>query len=211
MSAPTRILLVDDHEVVRRGIRAILSDAPEFEVVGEARNGGEGLALVRSLRPHLALIDIRMGGQDGPALCQAIQEERLPTAMVILTSFLSEDLIQTCIRLGVRGYILKEVEGFDLLQSLRKIINGESVLDPRATELLMQWVQNGPALPTLELSAHDVDILRLVAEGWTNREIGRHLYLSEHTVKARVNDITHRLNAKNRVEAVMIAHRHGLL
>lgn len=73
MSAPTRILLVDDHEVVRRGIRAILSDAPEFEVVGEARNGGEGLALVRSLRPHLALIDIRMGGQDGPALCQAIQ------------------------------------------------------------------------------------------------------------------------------------------
>ncbi len=211
MSDPTRVVLVDDHEVVRRGIRALLNETPEFLVVGEARDGAEGLELVRSLRPDLALVDIRMGGHDGPALCRAIRDEHLPVAVVILTSFLNEELIQTCIRLGVRGYILKEVEGFDLVQSLRKIMHGGSVLDPKATELVMHWLQSGPGGGTAGLNAHDLDILRLVAEGLTNREIGRQLYLSENTVKARVNDIARRLNAKNRVEAVMIAHRHGLL
>ncbi len=211
MSGPTRVVLVDDHEVVRRGIRALLNETPEFLVVGEARDGAEGLELVRSLRPDLALVDIRMGGHDGPALCRAIRDEHLPVAVVILTSFLNEELIQTCIRLGVRGYILKEVEGFDLVQSLRKIMHGGSVLDPKATELVMHWLQSGPGGGTAGLNAHDLDILRLVAEGLTNREIGRQLYLSENTVKARVNDIARRLNAKNRVEAVMIAHRHGLL
>jgi DNA-binding NarL/FixJ family response regulator len=211
VSDPTRVVLVDDHEVVRRGIRALLNETPEFLVVGEARDGAEGLELVRSLRPDLALVDIRMGGHDGPALCRAIRDEHLPVAVVILTSFLNEELIQTCIRLGVRGYILKEVEGFDLVQSLRKIMHGGSVLDPKATELVMHWLQSGPGGGTAGLNAHDLDILRLVAEGLTNREIGRQLYLSENTVKARVNDIARRLNAKNRVEAVMIAHRHGLL
>ncbi len=211
MSDPTRVVLVDDHEVVRRGIRALLNETPEFLVVGEARDGAEGLELVRSLRPDLALVDIRMGGHDGPALCRAIRDEHLPVAVVILTSFLNEELIQTCIRLGVRGYILKELEGFDLVQSLRKIMHGGSVLGPKATELVMHWLQSGPGGGTAGLNAHDLDILRLVAEGLTNREIGRQLYLSENTVKARVNDIARRLNAKNRVEAVMIAHRHGLL
>ncbi|MCL6562924.1 MAG: response regulator transcription factor [Firmicutes bacterium] len=213
MSAePIRVVLVDDHEVVRRGIRAILSDTDEFEVVGEARNGEEGLALIRALLPDLALVDIRMGGHDGPALCQAVREEKLPCAVVILTSYLNEDLIRTCVRLGVRGYILKDVEGFDLLNSLRKIIHGGAVLDPKAAELVLQWMQHvppEPAAPTL--SRQDIEMLRLVAEGLTNREIGRTLYLSENTVKVRVNDIVHRLGAKNRIEAVMIAHRQGLI
>jgi len=211
-SDPIRVILVDDHEVVRRGIRAILSETDEFEVVGEARNGDEGLALIRTRLPDLALVDIRMGGHDGPALCQAVKEEKLPTAIVILTSYLHEDLIRTCVRLGVRGYILKDVEGFDLLHSLRKIIHGGAVLDPKAAELVLQWMQHVPSDPaTPTLSRQDIEMLRLVAEGLTNREIGRKLYLSENTVKVRVNDIVHRLNAKNRIEAVMMAHRQGLL
>ena len=212
MTSPIRVVLVDDHEVVRRGLRAILADTDEFRVVGEAANGEDGLALIRELKPDLALVDIRMGGRDGPALCRVVRDERLSTAVVILTSYLDEELIQTCIRLGVRGYIMKNVEGFDLVNSLRKIMAGGSVLDPKATEVVMHWIQQGsPDSASAQLSAHDVNILRLVAEGLTNREIGRHLYLSENTIKARVNEIVHRLHARNRLEAVMIAHRHGLL
>ncbi len=211
MSEAIRVVLVDDHEVVRRGIRSILEETDEFRVVGEARDGVEGLQVIRDLDPDLALVDLRMGGRDGATLCQAVRDEGLRTALVILTSYLDEALIETCIRLGVRGYILKEVEGFDLLQSLRKIVDGGSVLDARATDVVMHWIQAGSTEPALPLNAHDVDMLRLVAEGLTNREIGRRLFLSENTVKARVNDIAHRLRAKNRVEAVMIAHRHGLL
>jgi two-component system response regulator DevR len=212
MTAPIRVVLVDDHEVVRRGLRAILADTTEFRVVGEAANGEDGLALIRELKPELALVDIRMGGRDGPALCRAVRDERLSTAVVILTSYLDEELIQTCIRLGVRGYIMKNVEGFDLVNSLRKIMAGGSVLDPKATEVVMHWIQQGsPDSASATLSTHDVNILRLVAEGLTNREIGRQLYLSENTIKARVNEIVHRLHARNRLEAVMIAHRHGLL
>ncbi|MBX5466313.1 MAG: response regulator transcription factor [Firmicutes bacterium] len=205
-----RVVLVDDHEVVRRGIRAILSESDEFTVVGEARDGEEGLQLIRHARPDLALVDIRMGGRDGPALCQAVQAERLPTAVVILTSFLDQDLVRTCLRYGVRGYLVKDVEGFDLVQSLRKIVHGGAVLDPKAAEVVLQWIQCDPAYATgPRLTPQDIEILRLVAEGLTNREIGRQLYLSENTVKARVNDIIRRLNAKNRIEAVMIAHRQG--
>ncbi len=211
MSEAIRVVLVDDHEVVRRGIRSILEETDEFRVVGEARDGVEGLQVIRDLDPDLALVDLRMGGRDGATLCQAVRDEGLRTALVILTSYLDEALIETCIRLGVRGYILKEVEGFDLLQSLRKIVDGGSVLDARATDVVMHWIQTGSTEPALPLNAHDLDMLRLVAEGLTNREIGRRLFLSENTVKARVNDIAHRLRAKNRVEAVMIAHRHGLL
>jgi two-component system response regulator DevR len=132
--------------------------------------------------------------------------------IVILTSFLDETLLKTCVSLGVRGYIVKTVEGFDLVQSLRKIMDGGAVLDPQATEVMLQWIQHGArgGLPA-PLNAHEVTILRLVAEGLTNREIGRTLFLSENTIRARVNDIVHRLHARNRVEAVMIAQRHGLL
>jgi two-component system response regulator DevR len=209
-----RVVLVDDHEVVRRGIRALLAESQEFTVVGEARNGDEGYALIRDLRPDLALVDIRMGGRDGPGLCRRIQEEGLPTAVVILTSYLDEELVQTCIRLGARGYILKDVEGFDLLRSLRQIMQGGSVLDPKATEVVLHWVKQsrmGKETVAASLTSQDLEILRLVAEGLTNREIGHRLYLSESTVKAKVNDIVHRLGAKNRIEAVMIAHRSGLL
>jgi two-component system response regulator DevR len=211
VTGPARVVLVDDHEVVRRGIRSILAETDEFVVVGEAREGREGLRLIRSLRPDLALVDLRMDGGDGPALCQAVQAENLPTAVVILTSFLDEALIQTCIRLGVRGYLLKDVEGFDLLNSLRKVRQGGSVLDPKATGLVLQWIQQGREDAGTTLTPQDLEVLRLVADGLTNREIGRALYLSENTVKVRVMDIARRLGAKNRIEAVMIAHRHGLL
>lgn len=211
MTGPARVVLVDDHEVVRRGIRSILAETDEFVVVGEAREGREGLRLIRTLRPDLALVDLRMDGMDGPALCQAVQAEGLPTAVVILTSFLDEALIQTCIRLGVRGYLLKDVEGFDLLNSLRKVRQGGSVLDPKATGLVLHWIQQGREDPAASLGPQDLEVLRLVAEGLTNREIGRTLFLSENTVKVRVMDIARRLGAKNRIEAVMIAHRHGLI
>lgn len=204
-----RIVLVDDHEVVRKGISSILSEESEFEVVGEASNGQEGLEKIRSLKPDLALIDIRMKEMNGPSLCRAVRQDNLKTILVILTSYADETLVQTCLQLGVQGYILKDIQGFDLVKSIRTIMQGDSFLDPRATKVAVKWIENSVHPRTL--NPRDLDILQFMADGLTNREIGEKMFLSENTIKTHVLDIFRRLGVKNRIEAVVNAYRQGIL
>ncbi|MEB3101391.1 response regulator [Ferviditalea candida] len=208
-----RILLVDDHEIVRKGLSSMLQDEPQFEVVGEASNGQEGLEKIRSLEPDLALIDIRMKEMSGPALCRTVRQENLKTILVILTSYADEALVQTCLQLGVQGYILKDIQGFDLVKSIRTIMQGESILDPKATKVAVKLIEQGieNSIHPRTLNPRDLDILRLMAEGLTNREIGEKMFLSENTIKTHVLDIFRRIGVKNRIEAVVTAYRQGIL
>lgn len=206
------IVIVDDHEIVRKGLCSVLMEAPDFEVVGEAENGQEGLDLLRTLKPDIALIDIRMKKMNGTNLCRIARQEKLKTALVILTSYANEELIQTCLQLGVQGYLMKDTQGLDLLKHIRTIMDDGSVLDPQATKVAMKWIQDGgKSLSQSTLGPRDIKILGLIAEGLTNREIGRELYLSENTIKTYIIDIYRSLKVKNRIEAVVTAYRQGIL
>lgn len=205
-----RVVLIDDHELTRRGISEVLAEDPDFIVVGEAKDGNDGWQLIQSLKPDVALIDVRMRGIQGPALCQLVASQGLPTVCIILTSYTDQEPLNAALSNGARGYIVKDVSAAELIENIRRIMAGGAVLDPRATAQVVQWIKDGR--PTrISLSPLDMQILSLVAQGWTNREIGETLHFSENTVKAHINQIMEQLQAKNRVEAAVIAYRHGLI
>lgn len=208
----TRFVVIDDHELTRRGIKEVLSQEPDFSLVGEAANGTDGLELIQRLQPDGALLDVRMPGPQGPAICQIVRELSLPPLCIMLTSFTDDQLLQSALYNGARGYIIKDVTADELVRQIRAIINGGTGLDPRVTRSVVRWIrETRHTASDHALSALDIKILSLVAEGYTNREIGDALNFSENTVKAHVNTITSHLQAKNRVEAAVIAYRNGLI
>jgi DNA-binding NarL/FixJ family response regulator len=211
-SLTKRIVVVDDHELVRIGLQTLLSDGG-LDLVGEASTGSEGLELIQSLQPDLALIDVRLPDMSGIQLCKMVRESGTSTRLAILTSSVDKSVVYTCIQTGVHGYLLKDMPGDELLRAIRNILDGKSVLDPSVTEYALQWIEsrNDSESGRDVLDLRDVEILRLMAQGCTNPEIGKHMHLSENTVKAIVNDIYRRLGVRSRVEAVMEAHQRGLL
>lgn len=200
---------MDDHQIVRQGLRAILSGEPDFEVTGDVASAEEALELVARAPPDVALVDIRMQGMSGIDLCRRIRELAPGTAILILTSFLNEALVRECVQAGARGYLLKDIEGFDLVRSLRAVVRGEAALAPRAAALLLDSVKERGDPD--HVTAEELDLLRYIARGLTNREIANMLYLSESTVKDRVLALFRKLRVKGRVEAVMEGVRRGLL
>jgi two-component system response regulator DevR len=204
-----RILIVDDHLIVRQGLRSIINREPDMEVVGEFGSGEEALAQVQALAPDLALVDVRMPGISGVDLCRRLREVAPQIAVVILTSFLNEDLVRACIQAGARGYLLKDVGEFDLVRGMRAAMAGEAAIAPKAAGLLVDWVQQKPD-PSL-LSGDELELLRSIARGMTNREVAAALFVSENTVKDRVLELFRKLKVKGRVEAVMEGVRRGLL
>ncbi|MDY7039245.1 MAG: response regulator transcription factor [Chloroflexota bacterium] len=210
MSEPIRLLIADDHEVVRQGLRAILEQEPGLIVVGEAADGESAVEQANRLRPDVLLLDIQMPGLDGVAVCLRLVEEVPEVAVIILTAFPDDKLVAACLRAGARGYLLKDIRGFDLPRMVRTVARGEAVLDPRVTDGVLARLR-GEALPDEILTDRQVEILRLVAEGLSNREIGERLYLSEHTIKDYVAEIIAKLGVKNRVEAVASAIRQRLI
>ena len=205
-----RVVLADDHELTRRGVRQVLSEDVEFTVVGEAGDGNQAWHLIQTLKPDVALIDVRMAGIQGPALCQLVTRHGLVTACIILTSYTDEEPLNTALANGARGYIVKDVGAEELIQSIRRILAGGAVLDSRAASHVVDWVRNGHP-GGIHFSPMDMQILSFVAQGWTNREIGATLHFSENTVKAHINQVMERLHAKNRVQAAVIAFRQGLI
>jgi DNA-binding NarL/FixJ family response regulator len=207
-----RIVVVDDHELVRLGLHALLSEGG-LELVGEASTGSEGLALIQSLQPDLALIDVRLPDMSGIQLCKSVRETNSSTRLAILTSTMDKHVVYACLQTGVQGYLLKDMPGEELLRAICHILEGKSVLDPTVTEYALHWIESRkesePHKDVLDL--RDLEVLRLMAQGRTNQEIGKHMYLSENTVKSIVNEIYRRLGVKSRVEAVMEAHHRGLL
>jgi two-component system response regulator DevR len=206
-----RVVMIDDHEIVRRGLKHILVGDPEFAVVGEADDGPSGVAMVEATRPDIALLDVRLPNLSGAEVCQLITERVPETKVLILSAFGDDELVHQCLRAGARGYVLKDIVHFDLKKSLKAIARGEAVIDPRVARGVVDRLRNSDERVGHSLPPHQLAVLRLIGQGFSNREIAERLYLSENTVKGYVQEILRRLEAKNRLEAVMIASRQGWL
>jgi two-component system response regulator DevR len=210
-----RLLIIDDHEMVREGLKAMLTAEADFEIVGDAANAEQALELIQHLRPDVILLDVRLPGESGIDVCRTVTERYPETAVIILTTFTDETLVAQCIQAGARGFIVKDIERFDLKRSIRAVARGEAAIDPKAAVAVLAQLRRAPQVkqePSLELlSPQQIVILRLVAQGLSSREIAAQLYLSENTVKGYVQEILHRLGVKNRTEAVMVAVKQGWL
>ncbi len=214
MARPIRVVIGDDHAVVREGLKSVLA-ADDMEVVAEAANGEAVLEAVRRTRPDVVLMDVQMPGMDGVAAARNILSEAPDVKILVLTTYTDEKTVTACLKAGVHGFVVKDVEMGELKRHIRAVVRGEAVLDPKVTGLLMARVRGGAKSPDEEgpevLTQQQLAILRLVAQGFSNRAIGEKLNLSENTVKGYVAEILHRLGAKNRVEAAMKASSKGWL
>ncbi|PID86225.1 MAG: DNA-binding response regulator [Chloroflexi bacterium] len=208
------ILLVDDHEVVRLGLRSLLDHHPGFEVVGEASAEAEAVERALELRPDLILMDIRLSGGSGVDACQQIMLELPETKVVMLTSYAEDEMLFAAIRAGAAGYVLKQVGSNDLIRSIEAASRGEATLDPSLTQRVFSEIrhsiQKEEAAAFGDLTAQEMQVLALIAEGKTNREIATDLFLSEGTVRNYVSSILSKLGVSNRAEAAAYAIQHHL-
>lgn len=211
MSGALRVVMIDDHEIVRNGLKHILDGDPEFAVVGEADDGPSGLAAVEATRPDVVLLDVRLPSLSGSEVCRLIAERVPETRILILSAFGDDHLVYQCLMAGASGYVLKDIVHFDLKKSLKSVARGESVIDPRVAASVVDRLRTPGDQPSHNLSPHQFSVLQLMSQGFSNREIADRLFLSENTVKGYVQEVLRRLSAKNRVEAVMIASRRGWL
>ena len=213
-----RIVMVDDHQVFRQGLRLALEAEPDMEIVGEARTGEEAVRLARIHRPHVMLLDARLEDIDGPEVCARVQRVAPKTSVVMLSSSLQDSLILSSLMAGAKGYLVKDIEIDDLKRTIRAVYRGNAVLDPRVAPQIIATVAagkdgkrarsgaNGPALSEMDLA-----IIRHLSRGLSNREIAALVGLSPHTVKDHLERIRVTLEARSRVEIVGEAFRRGLL
>ena len=208
-----RVLIVDDHELVRAGLRSLLQPEADIEIVGEVATGSQAPVQGRRLRPDVVMLDARLPDMPGPDVCRGLCEALPDTAVAILTTFSDDELVRQCVRAGARGYLLKEIPRLDLAASIRALAGGESIVDRKVLPQVMAVARQSAQLedPERPLSERQLVILRLVADGLSNREIAEHLQLSELTVKSYIEDLLKQLGARNRVHAAILATRHGWL
>jgi len=207
---PIRVFLLDDHEVVRRGVHDLLNDEADIEVVGEAATAEQALARVPALRPDVAVLDVRLPDGDGVTVCRELRSRLPELACLMLTSFDDEEALLDSIMAGASGYVLKQIKGSDLVSAVRTVARGQSLLDPSATTRLMARLRGGQrqeeepdGLPGL--TDREREILTLVGEGLTNRQIGQRLYLAEKTVKNHISRLLAKLGVERRIQAAVIA------
>lgn len=205
---PIRLLIVDDHPVVRDGLRGMFSNESCCEVVGEAADGAQAVAMAKELQPDVILMDLHMPVMDGVRAIQQLVENRSPSRVLVLTTYDQDSYVLPAIEAGATGYLLKDAPREDLLRAVQAVANGETVLSPSVAGRLVHQVRQ----PTREvLSQRELEILKLVADGTTNREIARTLFISEATVKTHLLHIYEKLNVPDRAAAVGEAYRRGLL
>ncbi len=207
---PIRVFLLDDHEVVRRGVHDLLDAEPDLSVVGEAGTAEQALARVPALRPQVAILDVRLPDGDGVSVCRELRSRMPALACLMLTSFDDEEALLDAVMAGASGYVLKQITGTDLVTAVRTVASGQSMLDPGATTRLMARVRGDvppeervPGLPGF--TDREKEILLMVSEGLTNREIGKRLYLAEKTVKNTISRLFVKLGVEGRVQAAVIA------
>lgn len=203
-----RIVLCDDHPVVRAGFRALLENEPDLEVVGEAASGPDGVALVEELRPDVVLMDLRMPGGDGVDATRAIRAGTSPTAVVVVTTYETDGDIVRAVEAGALGYLLKDTPPDELVRAVRAAARGETILSPAVAARLVRSVRQPRRAP---LSPREKAVLRLVAEGRTNGEIGQDLFITEATVKTHLLRIFTKLEVSDRTAAVTTAIDRGEL
>ncbi|MCA1728376.1 MAG: response regulator transcription factor [Actinobacteria bacterium] len=203
-----RILISDDHPVVRTGLRGMISGEPDFEVVGEAENGKEAVALTGELRPHVVLMDLRMPEMDGVTAIERIKEDHPEVQILVLTTYESDADILRAIETGATGYLLKDTPREELFGAIRLVAQGKSPLAPGVAARLMQRMRD----PDEEgLSTREIEVLELVAHGTSNKEIAKQLWVSETTVKSHMLHIFDKLDVTDRTAAVTAALKRGII
>ncbi|GAA1544048.1 response regulator transcription factor [Streptomyces albidochromogenes] len=206
-----KVFLLDDHEVVRRGVHDLLDAEADLTVVGEASTAEQALARVPALRPQVAVLDVRLPDGDGVSVCRELRSRMPDLACLMLTSFDDEEALLDAIMAGASGYVLKQISGTDLVNAVRTVASGQSLLDPGATARVMARLRgdNAPKDNRPQglrgLTARERDILTLVGQGMTNREIGKQLFLAEKTVKNNISRLLAKLGVERRVQAAVIA------
>ncbi len=201
------VFLLDDHEVVRRGVRELLETEPDITVVGEASTAAEALARVPALRPRVAILDVRLPDSDGVTVCRELKSRMPELGCLMLTSFPDDDALFDAIMAGAAGYLLKQVRGSDIVTAVRTVAAGGSMLDPGATGRVMARLRAGASQPDplAGLTEQERKILHLIGEGLTNRQIGERLFLAEKTVKNYVSSLLAKLGMQRRVQAAVYA------
>ena len=208
---PIRVFLLDDHEVVRRGLTDLLDAEPDISVIGDADSVEHALVRGPALRPDVAVLDVRLPDGDGISVCRELRSQMPELSCLMLTSFDDEEALLDAIMAGASGYVLKQIRGSDLVAAVRTVASGQSMLDPTTTARLMRSLRadptEAPALaPELaSLSPREREILALIGDGLTNREIGKKLYLSEKTVKNHISRLLAKLGVQRRVQAAVLA------
>ncbi|MEU6386832.1 response regulator transcription factor [Streptomyces bauhiniae] len=211
MAEPIRVLLVDDHQVVRRGLRTFLEVQDDIEVVGEAADGAEGIARAEELRPAVILMDVLMPGTDGIDALRGLRERGNPARVLIVTSFTERRTVVPALRAGAAGYVYKDVDPDALAAAIRSVHAGHILLQPEVADaLLTQDGTNSGQGRGGSLTEREREVLGLIADGRSNREIARALVLSEKTVKTHVSNILMKLDLADRTQAALWAVRHGM-
>lgn len=212
MSENIRVLIVDDHAVVREGLRSLIGYEPGLELVGEAQDGIEAMFKAREQQPDVMLLDLVMPRQDGLETIRQFQAELPEVRILVLTSYAEDDKVFTAIKSGARGYLLKDSSPDDLLKAIREVYRGESSLHPTIARKLMREMSQPSQLPPAEdpLTPREMDVLKLVARGMGNREISEELVISVQTVRTHVSNILRKLHVANRTQAALFALREGI-
>lgn len=218
---PIRILIADDHQLLREGIRNFLSLEPDFEIIGEAANGEEAIARTVELRPDVLLLDINMPKASGIEVASRLKESCPEVRILALTIHDDQNYMMNMIQSGAAGYLLKDVEPSMMVQAVRRVYAGESYVEPSLTKKLFQGITNreekkvAPAAPGItegdRLSAREIEVLRLIGKGMSNAEIARTLYLSEKTVKNHLTNIFRKIDVTDRTQAVLYAIKHKIV
>jgi two-component system, NarL family, response regulator DevR len=205
-----RVLIVDDHELVRAGLRTLLRTDPEIELVAEATRGAQAVDVARERRPDVVLLDAHLPDLSGPEVCRRLRAEVPDAAIAMLTTFSDHELVRDCVRAGAQGYLLKDIAQLDLSRSIKALARGESVIDVKVVPLVLAAARDAgaPGDPPV-LSARQREVLQLIAQGLSNREIAAHTNLSELTIKSYVEEILAQLRARNRVHAAILATKQG--
>ncbi|MDQ0378031.1 response regulator [Amycolatopsis thermophila] len=203
------VLLVDDHEVVRRGLREMLTDEPDIEVVAEAGSADEALAVAMHVEPDVAVVDVRLGDGDGVALCRELRARPNPPYCLVLTAFDDEEAMVGAIMAGASGYLLKQVRGQDVVNAVREVAAGRSLLDPVTTARVLDKLRHPAEDELARLTDRERTVLELIGEGLSNREIAERLFLAEKTVKNHVTSVLSKLGMQRRTQAVAWVARRG--
>ena len=206
----TRVFLLDDHEIVRRGLKDLLEHEADITVVGEAGSAAEALARIPATGPDVAVLDARLPDGSGIDVCRSIRSSDPSIAVIILTSYDDDEALFAAIMAGAAGYVLKQVRGHDLVEAVRRVATGQSLLDPVVTQRVLTRIREGDpqAGPLDGLTAQETRLLELIGEGLTNRQIAAEMFLAEKTVKNYVSQLLAKLGLQRRTQAAVLAARH---
>src|SRR3954464_11891146 len=206
-AAAITVFLLDDHEVVRRGVADVLEGDPGISVIGGAKNAAEALARVPALRPDVAILDVRLPDGDGVSVCRELRSRMPELKVIMLTSYSDDEALFEAIMAGASGYLLKQILGQDLISAVRTVSEGGSLLDPTATTAVLERMRRAaqPSGPLSTLSEQERTVLALIGEGLTNRQIGERMFLAEKTIKNYVSHLLAKLGLERRTQAAVLA------